>query len=166
MNATERVRELLNERGVEWMDSSPIPSMKPWKTSYVSFTGEEITLSCYDEPKWIMGTMVFLTPEQAVAATLGDAPRLPYWWTHDGTLHIEATRMPTRIVVCEGGTCEFVPKRELDASEAENAKLRELVRIAVKHCDSGTCDGCPIQGESGSCPYSDMARELGVEVDG
>lgn len=47
----------------------------------------------------------------------------------------------------------------------ENAKLRELVMIAVKYCDSGTCDGCPIQeGESGSCPYSDMARELGVEV--
>ena len=68
---------------------------------------------------------------QAIAdelnATLGESPRLPYFWTHDGVLHIEATRMPTRIVVCEGGTCEFVPKRELDASEAENAKLRELV---------------------------------------
>lgn len=50
--------------------------------------------------------------------------------------------------------------------ERENAKLRELVRIAVKYCDTGTCDECPIQGESGSCPYSDMARELGVEVDG
>lgn len=49
--------------------------------------------------------------------------------------------------------------------KAENAKLRELVRIAVKYCDSGTCDGCPIQGESGSCPYSDMARERGIEVD-
>ena len=49
-------------------------------------------------------------------------------------------------------------------AEAENAKLRELVRIAVKHCDSGTCDGCPILGEDESCPYSDMARELGVEV--
>lgn len=47
---------------------------------------------------------------------------------------------------------------------AENEKLRELVRIAVKYCDSGTCDECPIQGESGSCPYSDMARELGIEV--
>lgn len=44
----------------------------------------------------------------------------------------------------------------------ENAKLRELVRIAVMYCDSGTCDGCPIQSESGSCPYPDMARELGV----
>lgn len=49
--------------------------------------------------------------------------------------------------------------------KAENAKLRELVRIAVKHCDSGTCDGCPILGEDESCPYSDMARELGMEVD-
>lgn len=71
MSATEVLRRILDERGVEWMDVSPFPSMKPWKTSYVSFTGEEITLSCYDEPKWIMGTMVFHTPEQAIAATLG-----------------------------------------------------------------------------------------------
>lgn len=49
---------------------------------------------------------------------------------------------------------------------AENDRLRELVRIAVKHCDSGTCDGCPIMCDDESCPYSDMARELGVEVDG
>lgn len=48
---------------------------------------------------------------------------------------------------------------------AENAKLRELVMIAVKYCDSGTCDGCPILGEDESCPYSDIARDLGVEVD-
>ena len=48
---------------------------------------------------------------------------------------------------------------------AEADRLRELVRIAVKHCDSGTCDGCPIMGDDESCPYSDMARELGVEVD-
>lgn len=53
---------------------------------------------------------------------------------------------------------------EAHVQEAENEKLRELVRIAVKYCDSGTCDGCPIQGESGSCPYSDMARELGVDA--
>lgn len=52
----------------------------------------------------------------------------------------------------------------LSAIEAENAKLRELVSIAVKYCDSGTCDGCPIMGDDESCPYSDMARELGVEV--
>ena len=49
-----------------------------------------------------------------------------------------------------------------ERSEAD--RLRELVRIAVKYCDSGTCDGCPIMCEDESCPYSDMARELGVEV--
>lgn len=57
-------------------------------------------------------------------------------------------------------------EKMLEQAEAENAKLRELVRIAVKYCDSGTCDGCPIMGEDESCPYSDMARGLGVEVDG
>jgi hypothetical protein len=59
----------------------------------------------------------------------------------------------------------YVPIEDGKAARDENARLRELVRIAVKYCDSGTCDGCPIQGESGSCPYSDMARELGIEVD-
>lgn len=53
----------------------------------------------------------------------------------------------------------------IEQLERKNAKLRELVRIAVKHCDSGTCDGCPIMGKDESCPYSDMACELGVEVD-
>lgn len=46
----------------------------------------------------------------------------------------------------------------------DNAKLRELVRISIEYCNSGTCDECPIQGEDGSCPYADMARELGIEV--
>lgn len=46
---------------------------------------------------------------------------------------------------------------------SEVAKLRELVRISIEHCNSGTCDECPIQGEDGSCPYADMARELGVD---
>ena len=71
MTATDELRRMLDERGVEWEDNSPVPSMKPWKTSFTSFTGEEVSLGCYDEPKWIMGAMVFLTPEQAIAATLG-----------------------------------------------------------------------------------------------
>lgn len=55
-------------------------------------------------------------------------------------------------------------QKERKRLDYENGQLRELVMIAIKYCDSGTCDGCPIQGESGNCPYSDMARELGVEV--
>ena len=98
----------------------------------------------------------------------GDVPYLPHFWTHDGVLHIEATRMPTRIVVREGGTCEFVPKRELDASESENAKLRELVRIAGTYCVNGLCgkdDGCPLYLGKPYCALLDRMRELGIEVD-
>lgn len=168
MSATDELRAMLDERGVEWTEGIARPEL-----TQVRIDGKVVKFHPW-QPNTLKVSLFDITPEQAVAATIGSCncsnsertneACLPYWWTHDGTLHIEATRMPTRIVVCEGGTCEFVPKRELDASEAENAKLRELVRIAVKHCDSGTCDGCPIQGESGSCPYSDMARELGVEV--
>lgn len=71
MTATDELRRMLDERGVEWKDATPVPSMKQWKTSFTSFTGEEVSLGCYDEPKWIMGTMVFHTPEQAIEATLG-----------------------------------------------------------------------------------------------
>lgn len=71
MTETERLREMLDEHGVKWEDDTPVPSMKPWKTSFTSFTGEEVSIGCYDEPKWIMGTLVFHTPEQAIAATLG-----------------------------------------------------------------------------------------------
>lgn len=71
MTATDELRRLLDERGVKWEDDTPVPSMKPWKTSFTSFTGEEVSIGCYDEPKWIMGTLVFHTPEQAIAATLG-----------------------------------------------------------------------------------------------
>ena len=133
MSATERVRELLDERGVEYTanerDTQWWPKNNPAGVLAENSRYPHGTLDVYG-----------LTPEQAIDATLGssscsnsctdgertDVPRLPHFWTHDGTLHIEATRMPTRIVVCEGGTCEFVPKRELDASEAENAKLWEL----------------------------------------
>jgi hypothetical protein len=50
------------------------------------------------------------------------------------------------------------------AYERENAKLRELARISIEYCNSGTCDGCPIQDDDGSCPYAEMALKLGVEV--
>jgi len=192
LTATERLRELLDERGVEW--TNPNSCLRDEMTSWVA---NRFDYDAFEVPD---GTLVLsaahqddLTPEQAIAATLGscncsnsermNAPRLPHFWTHDGTLHIEATRMPTRIVVCEGGTCEFVPKRELDASEAENAKLRELVasltdrsiRIADKmdcleaenvklrelvrdyeHCSMhADCDSCKYDGTTSThCPFS------------
>ena len=48
----------------------------------------------------------------------------------------------------------------------ENAKLRELVRIAGTYCVNGYCDpgdGCPLLVD-GKCQLTDRMRELGVEV--
>jgi hypothetical protein len=54
--------------------------------------------------------------------------------------------------------------------EAENAKLRELVQIAIEYCVNGYCaeeDECPLYESRHSCRLYAKARELGVvEVDG
>lgn len=53
-------------------------------------------------------------------------------------------------------------------AESENAKLRELVRIAGTYCVNGLCgkdDGCPLYLGKPYCALHDRMRELGVEVD-
>ena len=88
MTATEELRALLDELGVEWEDASPVPSTRQFKTSYATFTGESVTIADYDEPKWLMGTMVFLTPQQAVEATLGRGTcRMVLTELRDGAYH-------------------------------------------------------------------------------
>jgi hypothetical protein len=185
MTATDELRRLLDERGVEWEAFDDFEPTTQWSThngAFVYWARErdgkllvettapfKCSISC--TPKQAIEAC---TPEQAIAATLGDVPRLPHFWTHGGTLHIEATRMPTRIVVCEGGTCEFVPKRELDASEAENAKLRELAGelwtyaeqelLCDENCPYG--DTCDWMEPTVVCVFKRRMRELGVEVDG
>lgn len=50
---------------------------------------------------------------------------------------------------------------------AENAKLRELVRIAIEYCVNGYCaeeDECPLYESRHSCKLYANATELGVEV--
>ena len=57
--------------------------------------------------------------------------------------------------------------KELRRLQAENAKLRELVRIAGTYCVNGYCDpddGCPLLVD-GKCQLTDRMRELGIEVD-
>ena len=88
-----------------------------------------------------------------------DSVRVVLDWTDETRLYVPEVSLYS---LQERATCNAWTIKRL---KEENAKLRELVRIAVKYCDSGTCDGCPILGEDESCPYSDMARELGVEVD-
>lgn len=52
-------------------------------------------------------------------------------------------------------------------AEAENAKLRELVRFIMHQCNDGNprCDEC-IGWNDGECVALLRIRELGIEVDG
>ena len=91
--STETLRRLLDERGVEHYDRFDV-------TEWVGSDGE----ICHTNTIYSNGATVFVlrkctTPEQAIAATLGDVPRLPYFWTADGTLHIELPRLPESISV-------------------------------------------------------------------
>ena len=59
---------------------------------------------------------------------------------------------------------------DLQRANAENAKLRELVRLMVRRhtpispCKNIPCGECPVKDE---CDQEDaLMRELGVEVDG
>ena len=59
-------------------------------------------------------------------------------------------------------------EREVDRLQTENAKLRELVRIAGTYCVNGLCgkdDGCPLYLGKPYCALPDRMRELGIEVD-
>ena len=52
-------------------------------------------------------------------------------------------------------------------AEAENAKLRELVRIAGTYCVNGLCgkdDGCPLYLGKPYCALPDRMRDLGIEL--
>ena len=57
-------------------------------------------------------------------------------------------------------------EREVDRLQTENAKLRELVRIAGTYCVNGLCgkdDGCPLYLGKPYCALPDRMRELGYE---
>ena len=68
--ATERLRALLDERGVEWEDMS----IRPYAcTSWRDPDGEPCTAleGADDIPDGKLSAQALLTPEQAIAATLG-----------------------------------------------------------------------------------------------
>ena len=58
-------------------------------------------------------------------------------------------------------------ERDLKELQAENAKLRELVRIAGTYCVNGLCgkdDGCPLYLGKPYCALPDRMRDLGIEL--
>lgn len=59
------------------------------------------------------------------------------------------------------------PDSAVTELEAENAKLRELVRIAGTYCVNGLCgkdDGCPLYLGKPYCALPGRMRELGIEL--
>ena len=87
---------------------------------------------------------------------------------------MDATQIARRADALYSGTTKrdisyMVAYRESDLEDAraENAKLRELVRIAGTYCVNGLCgkdDGCPLYLGKPYCALHDRMRELGVEV--
>ena len=64
--------------------------------------------------------------------------------------------------------CDTIVAIETEYLQVENAKLRELVRIAGTYCVNGLCgkdDGCPLYLGKPYCALPDRMRELGIEVD-
>lgn len=89
MSATERIRAMLDERGVEWTvpdESWNQDSITYWKVGsikWVAFESENDTL-------WLnCNSVTDLTPEQAIAATLGVTDARPTQAESSGTCHDE-----------------------------------------------------------------------------
>lgn len=134
MTATERLRAMLDERGVEWgnvrRDGSESNYLTEWQ-----FDGNQGIATAIE---WSVGGGLsvdihrhHLTPEQAIAATLGEEQTIEY-------------------LRQENIEWEDMFRREC----SENAKLRELVQELYED----QCDECD------RWKYRDRMRELGVEV--
>ena len=180
MTATDELRRMLDERGVEWMPS--VWSAKDetfYKVGEVGYLATEMSSG-----RMKVGIEGYLAPEQAVAATLGETPTPPpptppKQPPYDELIEslrrdwdIEASWDGLRRFWYVGLTDEGVRKRdEREATlgratcevEAENAKLRELVRHLRECTRHNVCAACEYAGDA--CDFDYDMRELGVEVD-
>ena len=158
MTATERVCELLDERGVEYRTYGT--------TDRTWFEVGNISWFVIERENGnLTADAVFLTPEQVISVTLGDVPRLPHFWTHDGTLHVELPKLPESISV------RLPDQRD---REVGSARVWQYTR------DSGTCQKVylvetsddlieswhPIGVYLSSKAAGDCAEALRGEVDG
>ena len=126
MSATDELRRMLDERGVEYTanerDTQWWPKDNPAGVLAENSRYPHGTLDVYG-----------LTPEQAIAATLGSCnctnserteACLPHFWTHDGVLHVELPKLPESISV------RLPDQRD---REVGSARVWQYTR------DSGTC---------------------------
>lgn len=156
MTATDELRRLLDERGVEWMPS--VWSARDETFYKVGNTGFLATEMSGGRMKVCIEG--YVVPAQAVEATLGS----------DLQAENEQLRRERdfyfRQVTENGERADGA----IDALNAENAELRELVRdyeeLAAALCDARECDGCPFDSEWTICEHMRLiARvgELGVD---
>jgi len=126
LTATERLRRMLDELGVEHEGTDR--SLR-WRDR------NGVMMQAFPLADGELGMDVWsCTPEQAIAATLGscncsnsertDVPRLPHFWTHDGALHVELPKLPESISV------RLPDQRD---REVGSARVWQYTR------DSGTC---------------------------
>ena len=172
-SATDRLRALLDERGVEWWQSANTLGcvFTRW---YSPLFGDEVCAMENGEEGLVLFDH-FMTPEQVVAATLGETPTPPpptppKQPPYDELIEslrrdwdIEASWDGLRRFWYVGLTDEGVRKRdereaiETENLQAENAKLRELVRDLYEMA-------YPEYPSAFEAEFADRMRELGVEV--
>lgn len=147
MTATDELRRLLDERGVEHYDGT---ERTLWGyeqtgegTGVYRFAASEINGG------FLQFDMFRISPEQAIDATLGN----------DGV----------------GRTNDGVAEREHIRLKAENTRLRKLCRSLVEYTSQDRCEGCACKsrcndGQIDECwmlaEIREIASELGMEVDG
>ena len=152
MSATDELRRLLDERGVEHYDGTECTLWDYEQTS--ESTG------CYrcsaDEIRdgFVNVWMHHLTPAQAIDATL--------WW---GTCHRKrskdglSVRCELDVHYLTDEQLEMV-REHVETLQDENAKLRELVEDMAAEMRGLGVDFKRV----GWCDYADRMRELGIEI--
>lgn len=133
-SATDELRRMLDERGVWHEDDEDV-------TRFFGPDGFEVVMQWDIDGKLDCLTPLYLTPAQAIVATLGNEG---VGRSNDGVAELEA----------------------------ENARLRELVKD-YEHCSMhADCSRCEYDGKlSTHCPLSpcfpdtDELRNIGVEVE-
>ena len=108
MSITDELRCMLDERGIKWWEGDD-ERKTLWESN--GLTWEYFNDENGDAWLGFLGACEQdITPEQAIAATLGSSNCtngertnemcLPHFWTHDGTMHIELPKLPESISVC------------------------------------------------------------------
>ena len=139
MSATDTIRAMLDERGVEW---SATDTYRLLVTSWNDASGHSWAFMEHRDGSFSKLTAYHLTPEQALEATLGRGENEQLRKERDALDHLTDVLNATN-----------------DGLLAENAKLRELVRDMWDWlAPTAINGGAPLQR------ISARMRELGVEV--